>query len=131
MLVLLQNRAWRVAIVLETCRLALYRVNQALFPLNEQPEGLSALLEKFRKGKAIKRFVREQLIGGANVALAFVRTHYPNIDLKKIARGPVPGGGLVPMQEHYKETRTDALVLIHRVLKEEEEWAIPKDEPTE
>ena len=122
-----------MAIVLESCRLALSRIHQALFPLNEQPEGLSALLEKFCKGKAINKFVREQLIGGANVALAFVRTHYPNIDLKRIAQGPasVPGSGPVPMQEHYQETRTDALVLIHRVLTEEEKWSVPKDEPVE
>ena len=91
------------------------------------------MLEKFRKGKAIKRFVREQLISGANVALAFVRTHHPNLDLKKIALGPapVPGGGPVPMEEHYKETRADALVFIHHVLKEEEKWALPKDEPVD
>ena len=57
---------------LESCRLALFRVHETLFPLNEQPQGLVALLKKFRKGKAIKKFVREQLISGANVALAFV-----------------------------------------------------------
>ena len=129
----LYDRAWRVAVVLESCRQAFSRIHHALFPLNEQPEGLPALLGKFRKGKAIKKFVREQLISGANVALAFVRTHHPNLDLKKIALGPapVPGGGPVPMEEHYKETRVDALVLVHHVLKEEEKWAPPKDEPVD
>ena len=71
-MVRLLDRAWRTAIRLETYRLALFRVHEALFPLNEQPQGLVALLKKFRKGKAIKKFVREQLISGANVALAFV-----------------------------------------------------------
>ena len=44
---------------------------------------------------------------------------------------PVPGGGPVPMEEHYRETRVDALVLIHHVLKEEEKWTQPKDEPVD
>ena len=91
------------------------------------------MLKKFRKGKAIKKFVREQLISGANVALAFVRSHFPHLDLKKIAMGPAPvaGGGPVQMEEHYRETRVDALVLIHHVLKEEEKWTQPKDEPVD
>ena len=132
-MVRLLDRAWRTAIRLETCRLALFRVHEALFPLNEQPQGLVALLKKFRKGKAIKKFVREQLISGANVALAFVRSHLPHLDLKRIAMGPapLPGGGPVPMEEHYQETRVDALVLIHRVLKEKEKWTEPKEEPVE
>ena len=132
-MVRLLDQAWRTAIRLETCRLALFRVHEALFPLNEQPQGLVALLKKFRKGKAIKKFVREQLISGANVALAFVRSHLPHLDLKRIAMGPapIPGGGPVPMEEHYQETRVDALVLIHRVLKEEEKWTEPKEEPVE
>ena len=102
-----------------------------MFSLNEQPQGLVALLKKFRKGKAIKKFVREQLISGANVALAFVRSHLPHLDLKRIALGPspLPGGGPMPMEEHYQETRVDTLVLIHRVLKEEEKWTEPKEEP--
>ena len=44
---------------------------------------------------------------------------------------PLPGGGPVPMEEHYQETWVDALVLIHRVLKEEEKWTEPKEEPVE
>ena len=101
--------------------------------MNEQPQSLAALLKKFRKGKAIKKFVREQLISGANVALAFVRSHLPHLDLKKIAMGPapVPGGGPVQMEEHYQETRVDALVLIHHVLKEEEKWTQPKAKPVD
>ena len=126
----LQDRAWQAAILLEVCRSSLARVYQAMFPLNEQPQGLAALVERFREGKAMKRFVREQLICVANVALAFVRSHLPDLDLKKIALGPapVPGGGPVPMQDHYQATRTDALVLVHRVLKEQKKWAEPKEE---
>ena len=47
--------------------------------------------------------MREQLISGANVALAFVRSHLPHLDLKRIAMGPapLPGGSPVPMEEHY------------------------------
>ena len=87
----------------------LARVHRSLFPLNEQPQGLRVLLDSFHEGKTIKKFVRGQLIGGANIALAFIRTHYPNFDWKKIAFGPapVPDGGLVPMKEHYDVTRVD------------------------
>ena len=80
MLAKLLDHSWHVAILLETCRLALARVHRSLLPLNEQPQGLATLLERFRKGKAIKKFVREELIGGANVALAFVWSRYPYLD---------------------------------------------------
>ena len=130
MLAKLLDRFWHVAILLETYRLALAQVHRSLFPLNEQPQGLASLIERFRQGKAIKKFVWDQLIGGANVALTFVRTHYPNLDWKRIARGPalLPSGGPMPMEEHYKATRLDALVLVHHVLKEEESWVEPKEE---
>lgn len=129
----LLDRSWHTAIALETCRLALARVHRSLFPLNEQPGSLAELLRRFRNGKAIKKFVREQLIGGANVALGWIRSHYPRFDFQKIAAGPppVPGGGPVPMEEHYRETRADALVIVHKILKEEKNWVEPKEEPAE
>ena len=129
----LLDRSWHTAIVMEACRQTLARVHRSLFPMNEQPEGLAELLKRFRQGKAIKKFVREQLIGGANVALGWVRSHYPNFDFLKISAGPppVPGGGPVPMQEHYQATRADALVIVHKVLKEEKNWVEPKEEPAE
>jgi hypothetical protein len=43
-----------------------------MFPLNDQPDGLPALLGRFENGDAIYRFVREHLRYGALVALSFV-----------------------------------------------------------
>ena len=80
---MLHDRAWRVGLLMETCRSALARVHRALFPLNEQPQCLAALLTRFRDGKAIKKFVRDQLVGGANAALSFVRIHRPHLNLEK------------------------------------------------
>ena len=48
-------------------------VHKALFPLDEQPRGLGALLARFRNGEAAHGFVCAQLVSGAIYALAFVR----------------------------------------------------------
>jgi hypothetical protein len=45
----------------ESSRAALAIVHQVMFPLNDQPEGMSALLSHFEDGEAIYRFVREDL----------------------------------------------------------------------
>jgi hypothetical protein len=51
-----------------------------MFPLNDQPDGLPALLSRFENGEAIYRFVHEHLRCGALVALSFVRAHYPEVE---------------------------------------------------
>ena len=78
-----------------------------MFPLDETPTGLKALLKAFRVGRSIKNFVREQCIGGAMVALAFCRLHHPDIDLAEIGGElpPPPGGGRVLMGTHYAVAR--------------------------
>ena len=66
------DRTWRAALLLEGCRRTLLQINKVYFPHNEQPSGLVALLERFREGKALKEVVHTQLVGGANMALAYV-----------------------------------------------------------
>ena len=72
---------------------------------------------KFCRGEAIHDFVREQLIGGARVALAFVHVHHPHIDLKVVGRGlpPTPGGGNLQMEAHYEAAAGPAANIIRLV----------------
>jgi hypothetical protein len=71
---------------MESCRIALDHVHHALFPLNDQPQGLWALLERFSHGAQITNFVRQQLVAGAPAALLCVRAHYRSLDFAKIGR---------------------------------------------
>jgi hypothetical protein len=71
-LTILQDRIAQDGVLAETSRAALALVHEAMFPLNDQPDGLPALLGRFENGDAIYRFVREHLRCGALVALSFV-----------------------------------------------------------
>ena len=73
----LQDRYQQVVAFIDSCKSALSLVHEALFPPNEQPQGLAALMAKFQRGEAIREFVREQLIRGAMYALAFVHIRHP------------------------------------------------------
>jgi hypothetical protein len=64
-----------------------------MFPLNDQPEGLPALLERFENGEATYRFVRRHLHCGAQVSLSFVQVHYPEVDMELVKTlPPTPSG---------------------------------------
>ncbi|KAM0844478.1 hypothetical protein ACQ4PT_057038 [Festuca glaucescens] len=65
-------------------------------------EGIAALMRKFFSVRAIKDCIRQQLIGGARVALGFVRVHHPQINLEVIGSGLPPSpDDRVQMEEHY------------------------------
>jgi hypothetical protein len=83
-MVMLQDREAQVKTFVESCQSALALVYSSVFPLNEAPPGLGALMHKFRDGAAIKGFMREQLVAGATTALARARAHYPQLDLEAI-----------------------------------------------
>jgi hypothetical protein len=82
-------------------RSALALVHEAMFPLNNQPEGLPALLDRFENGDAVYSFVREHLRCGALVTLSFVRVHYPEVDLELLKSLPPTPNGRVDMEPHY------------------------------
>ena len=86
--VLLQDRIRQVENLVERCRAALAALYDSMFPLNPLPVGLAALLEKFNYGKDIKGFIRSQIVAGAELALAFVRSHYPKVDFAAVANRP-------------------------------------------
>ena len=122
------DRTWRAALLLEGCRKTLLQVNKVFFPHNEQPNGLAALLERYREGKALKEVVHAQLVGGANVALAYVRMHRPHLPLDKVL------GGL-PGADDYADTLTAARQMTQQVQSLSEQLVGPldalKDEPVE
>ena len=55
-------------------------IRGAMYPLNAQTNRLSQLLQIFGSPEDLKRCVRHQLIGGAMVALEFVRVHNPSLN---------------------------------------------------
>jgi hypothetical protein len=100
-LTILQDRIAQAGVLAETSRSALALVHEAMFPLNNQPEGLPALLDRFENGNAVHSFVREHLRCGAMVALSFVRAHYPEVDLELLKTLPRSPSGRVDMDHHY------------------------------
>jgi hypothetical protein len=56
-LMILQDRITQAGIMAETSRNALALVHEAMFPLNRQPEGMPALLDRFENGDAVYSFV--------------------------------------------------------------------------
>jgi hypothetical protein len=82
-------------------RSALALVHEVMFPLNKQPEGLPALLDRFENGDVVYSFVREHLRCGALVALSFVHVHYPEVDLELLKTLPPTPSGRVNMDPHY------------------------------
>ena len=118
------DRTGRAAIVLEGCRRALAQINRVFFPLDEQPTGLPALLEKFRRAKALKDVVFGQLVAGANVAFAYVRMHRSHVPL-----GGILGG--LPRESDYTESYAAARRAMEQVMRRTEELVGPVDEPKE
>jgi hypothetical protein len=73
--------------------------------LNDQPDGLPALLGRFKNGDAIYRFVREHLRCGALVALSFMRARYPEVDMELVKMLPPTPSGRVDMESLYAACR--------------------------
>jgi hypothetical protein len=117
-LTLLQDRIAQAGVMAETSRSALALVHDAMFPLNNQPEGLPALLERFENGTAVYSFVREHLRCGALVAMSFVRVHYPKIDLELLKTLPPTPSGRVGMDPHYATCKATANCIARQIITE-------------
>jgi hypothetical protein len=76
-------------------------VHEAMFPLNDQPNGLPALLGHFENGEAIYHFIREHLRCGALVALSFMRAHYLKVNMNLVKMLPPTPSGRVEMDVYY------------------------------
>jgi hypothetical protein len=117
-LTILQDRVAQAGVLAETSRAALALVHEAMFPLNNQPEGLPALLDRFKNGDAVYRFVREHLRCGALVALSFVRVHYPEIDLELLKKLPSTPSSRVDMDHHYAACRDTTDCIARQIITE-------------
>jgi hypothetical protein len=102
------------------CHAALMNAYTTMFPLDERPHGMFGFARKFSSYEKAKLLVRRQLVGGAKVALAIAKTHYPQINFSLVARGPKAARGQrrVTMMDKYEAAHSTALDLM--LLAEEE-----------
>ena len=120
------------------CLSALALVYKALFPLDPQPQGLGALMARFRNGQAAQSFIRTQLVSGATYALAFVHRRHPYLVLRGIEEIPNwEDGEPTPMDTHYRAVEDVAVKLIRKLERDTEmhsdyvEPRVPKDDPVD
>jgi hypothetical protein len=117
-LTILQDRIAQARVLAETTHSALALVHEAMFPLNKQPEGLPALLDRFENGDAVYSFVREHMHCGALAALSFARVHYPEIDLELLKTLPPTPSGHVDMDPHYATCKDIADCIARQIITE-------------
>ena len=119
-LLTLRHRVRQVSGVIGACHAALMNAYTAMFPLDEHPHGIFGFARKFSSYEKAKLLVRRQLVGGAKVALAIAKTHYPQINFSLVARGPKASRGQrrVSMTDKYEAAHSAALDLM--LLAEEE-----------
>ena len=60
-------------------------IYRTMFPLNPQPNSLRQLMDKFKDAAEVRKLTRNQLLAGAEVALAFVHHVEPMLDLTFVA----------------------------------------------
>jgi hypothetical protein len=126
-LTVLQDRIPQAGALAEMSRAALALVHQAMFPLNDQPDGLPALLSRFENGEAIYRFIREHLRCGALVALSFVRACYPEVDMNLVKTLPPMPSGHVEMTAHYSACRLTADCIATQIISESDHQRASRD----
>ena len=85
-------------------------------------ESLGGLWQEFATPRRVKVLVREQTIGGARLAFAFSRAHYPSINLERISGAYA---SLTDAQRPHMESNMNAAIepatsLIGFVLDDEE-----------
>jgi hypothetical protein len=117
-LTILQDRIAQAGVLAETSCSALTLVHEVMFPLNNQPGGLPALLDRFENGNAVYSFIREHLRCGALVALSFVHVHYPEIDLELLKMPPPTPSGRVDMDHHYAACKDTADCIARQIITE-------------
>ena len=98
---------------------------RTLFPLNPPVETLGGLWEEFPTPRRVKALVQEQTIGGARLAFAFSRAHYPSVDLRRIggAYANLPDAQRPHMENHMDAAIGPAMSLVGFVLDDEETCA--------
>ena len=135
-LAVFQERIIRVGRFVGSLHAAMAALYRTMFPLNPQPQHFEDLMAKFSTLGRIKDLVRAQLIGGAKVALAFVRAHHPQINLGLIGRSlPLENeDDRLQMEVLYDMAATPAAQIIQKVEAETRRqlecgWVPPVEEP--
>jgi hypothetical protein len=126
-LTILQDRIAQAGVLAETSHAALALVHEAMFPLNDQPDGLPVLLGRFENGDAIYRFIREHLHCGALVALSFVQAHYPEVDMNLVKMLPPTPSGRIEMDAHYSACRQAADCIVRQIISESDRQRVNRD----
>jgi hypothetical protein len=89
-----------------------------MFPLNDQPDGLSVLLGRFQNGEAIYRFICKHLRCGALVALSFVRACYSEVDMDLVKMLPPTPNGHIEIDAHYSACKQAADCIAGQIIVE-------------
>jgi hypothetical protein len=126
-LTILQDRVAQARVLAEMSRVALALVHEAMFPLNNQPDGLPVLLDRFENGDAVYRFVRAHLRCGALVALSFVHAHYPEVDLELVKMLPPTPSGRVDMDALYAACRETVDCIARQIITESDRQRANRD----
>jgi hypothetical protein len=126
-LTILQDRIAQAGVLAETSRAALALVHEVMFPLNDQPDGLPALLGRFENSDAIYRFICEHLCCGALVALSFVGPHYPEVDMELVKTLPPTPSGRVDMDAYYAACRQTADYITRQIITESDRQRANRD----
>jgi hypothetical protein len=117
-LTILQDRIAQPGVLAKTSHATLALVHEAMFPLNNQPDSLPALLDRFENGDAVYRFIHKHLRCGALVALSFVRAHYSEVDLELLKMLPPTPSGRVDMDALYAACRETADCIARQIITE-------------
>ena len=83
----LKDRVWRGILLLELCRSTLSRINEVMFSIGPQPQGINALLGIFLGVGAIQNFITKRLVMGANATMAYIRSQRPSLTFRPPAIG--------------------------------------------
>ena len=97
----LQARVNQVVSFVDRCRESLMAVREAMYPLNAPITRLSQLLKLFSSADNLKKCVRHQLVGGATIALAFVRVRQPSFPFKGLHKFPMAADNKIELSSHY------------------------------
>ena len=114
--VLFQERIEQAKGLLIRCRDCLDYLHNALFPLNPCPSGLVKLMNKFKDGTRILKFIHREMVSGAWAALSWVKVHHPQVDLNLTAEGlPENDQGEWDMRPFYDAAFEPARKIIRQV----------------
>ena len=104
-----EHRAEKVHYYFNKYHAHLSMVWKTMFPLDQAPETLSALFNRFKTPDRVRLLVRKELLAGAELALASVLACHPTIDLEAIANANKR------LDQYYSIARNPAYIIISRM----------------